>query len=146
MSDPVIDERTGLEILGRAECLELLAAHEIGRLAVVVAGRPLIFPIHYALDHDSVVFRTDEGLKLFALLHQAEVAFEIDGVDEANGLAWSVIVVGTSATVVNPAEVDELARAHQLGVWTPTAKPVWVRIRTGAVSGRRTAPPSPRGR
>ena len=59
--DPGLDEAQRLETLDRDECIELLAHHRfVGRLAVVVDGRPLIFPVNYIVDHDSVVFCTAE--------------------------------------------------------------------------------------
>lgn len=35
-----------LEVLSEEECLGLLASNEVGRLAVVVDGQPLIFPVN----------------------------------------------------------------------------------------------------
>ncbi len=61
---PTVDRRTGLEVLERHECLRLLASQPVGRVAVVVDAWPMIFPVNYALDGDSIVFRTDEGSKL----------------------------------------------------------------------------------
>ena len=64
------------------ECLQMLEGHNFGRLAVIVYGKPVVFPSDYALEGDAVVFRTAAGTKLSgaAIGH---VAFEIDGVDEA---------------------------------------------------------------
>src|SRR6516225_6408037 len=86
------------EELSAGECLELLATHRFGRIAVVVDGRPVVFPINYALEGDSVVFRTAPGTKLSgaALGH---VAFEIDGVNEATQTGWSVIVQGVGSEI-----------------------------------------------
>jgi nitroimidazol reductase NimA-like FMN-containing flavoprotein (pyridoxamine 5'-phosphate oxidase superfamily) len=60
----LIDRRSGLQVIERAECLRLLATEEVGRLGVVVAGRPEIFPVNYVVDGDEVMFRTDAGTKL----------------------------------------------------------------------------------
>jgi nitroimidazol reductase NimA-like FMN-containing flavoprotein (pyridoxamine 5'-phosphate oxidase superfamily) len=46
------------------ECWELLRQSPVGRLAVVVAGDPDIFPINYVVDHGSIVIRTAAGTKL----------------------------------------------------------------------------------
>jgi uncharacterized protein len=45
-------------------CWALLRSQEAGRLAVLIADRPEIFPINYVVDHGTVVFRTAEGTKL----------------------------------------------------------------------------------
>jgi nitroimidazol reductase NimA-like FMN-containing flavoprotein (pyridoxamine 5'-phosphate oxidase superfamily) len=46
------------EDLSIDECLELLRTHQFGRIAVVIDGGPVVFPINYAID-GAVVFRTD---------------------------------------------------------------------------------------
>lgn len=51
----------GLRVLDRDQCLRLLADDEIGRLAVIAGNTPAIFPVNYALDGDTIVFRTDPG-------------------------------------------------------------------------------------
>jgi uncharacterized protein len=45
-------------------CWALLRSQEAGRLAVLIADRPEIFPINYVVDHGTVVFRTATGIKL----------------------------------------------------------------------------------
>ena len=124
--------------LSREECLDLLATHRFGRLAVVVNGRPLIRPLNYVFDRrlQSVVFRTARGSKLHALLHAAKASFEIDGIDEATRTGWSVIIHGVAAEMTRPGDLGHL---HELGLepWAPGHKPHWVRIRAWTVSGRR---------
>ena len=54
-----------LEVLSDSECVKLLRAHALGRLAMTDHnGRPEIFPINYFFDEGLVVFRTDPGTKL----------------------------------------------------------------------------------
>jgi uncharacterized protein len=125
--------------LSRDECLELLAANSLGRMAVVIGDRvPLIRPVNYAYDRrsQSVVFRTAEGSKLHALWRATNAAFEIDGIDEAAATAWSVIITGVTTEIT---DASELRRLHRLGLmsWAPGPKPHWLRIRAGTVSGRR---------
>ena len=124
--------------LSREECLELLAANGIGRLAVSGKDAPVIRPVNYAFDQpsQSVVFRTAPGSKFYALLRQNAATFEVDGVDPPTRSGWSVIVVGATEEVTNPADVRRL---DGLGLeqWAPGEKPHWVRIRAWTVSGRR---------
>ncbi len=61
---PTIDARTGLEIIPPDDCRQLLAADEIGRLAIVDGGTPAVFPVNYVFDGRSVVFRPPPGTKL----------------------------------------------------------------------------------
>jgi len=125
--------QTRLEPIGRSECLALLAGHHLGRLAVSIANQPVIFPVTYALDGQSIVFRTDPGTKLYGA-RDRRVAFEIDGLDEESG--WSVLVVGRAELVEKPSDQARLD-ALDLGAWNPGPKQHWVRIRGGAVTGRR---------
>ncbi|MGH9248153.1 MAG: pyridoxamine 5'-phosphate oxidase family protein [Acidimicrobiales bacterium] len=53
-----------LEVIQCDECLRLLAGDEIGRLAVISGNTPIVLPVNYALDGETVVFRTDSGTKL----------------------------------------------------------------------------------
>jgi uncharacterized protein len=131
-----IDPRTRLEVLDREECLSLLRRHSMGRLAVVGEDRrPYVFPVNYAVDGTSIIFRTDRGTKL----HLADghwVAFECDGLDTVYHTGWSVLVSGIAEEISNGAELVRLSKLP-LGVWRPGGAPRWVRIRTMSISGRR---------
>lgn len=126
--------------LARPECLELLAQTSFGRLAVNGSRGPVIRPVNYVFDESSqsVVFRTALGSKFHALLKAAKAAFEIDGTDQDGRTGWSVIVVGVTEEVTNPAETRRL-NATGLEPWGPGTKAHWVRIRANTVSGRRIA-------
>ena len=131
--------------LDRPECLRLLAATCVGRIAVSVTewDHPVIRPVNYLFDRrsQSVLIRTAAGSKLHAVLRSATAAFEIDGIDPDGRVGWSVIIVGVSEEITNPAE---LRRIETLGLepWAPGGKDHWIRIRSNVVSGRRIAPVS----
>ncbi len=134
--------------LSREECLDLLASHNFGRLAVVMTnGSPVIRPVNYVFDRrsQSVVFRTAPGSKFHALLHAAKAAFEIDGIDERTRTGWSVIIEGVTAQVTVP---DDIGRLNRLGLkpWAPGSKSHWVHIRAWTVAGRRIVLPEATGR
>lgn len=133
-----IDARTGLEELDRDECLRLLQRAPIGRLAVVVGGRPIVFPVNFALDGSAVVFRTDRGTKLHGA-RNGPVAFECDGIDLEYHTGWSVLVQGRAEEVSDPSEVARLARLP-VTPWTSRPKPVWLRVRAKSITGRRIPP------
>ena len=125
--------------LSRPECLRLLATTSFGRVVVNMPGwdHPLIRPVNYLFDQSSqsVLLRSAPGSKLYAVLHSAWAAFEIDGIDPADRVGWSVIVLGVSEEVTDTAE---LRRIEALGVepWAPGHKGHWIRIRANTVSGR----------
>ncbi len=137
--DRTIDARTGLEVLDRVECLLRLGTDHVGRLGICVRGQPLVLPVNYVLDGDDIIFRSDHGTKVHGAIGR-RVAFEIDGHDAFSHAGWSVLVVGVAEQITDPLD---LARAETLHVapYGPGAKPVWVRIRTDAVTGRRIPRP-----
>ncbi len=137
--DTGFDSRTGLEVLDFDECLRLVGGSTLGRLAVVIDSRPLVFPVNFALDGGTVVLRTDEGTKLFAA-RAGFVAFECDDIDRVYHTGWSVIITGRAEEVHDVAEQRRLERLP-LGPWCRVPKPVWLRIRPHTVTGRRIPPP-----
>ncbi|MDX6402000.1 MAG: uncharacterized protein QOF27_2606 [Gaiellaceae bacterium] len=126
--------------LDRSECLRLLAATGVGRIAVNVNewDQPMLRPVNYVFDEpsQSVLIRSGTGSKLHALLRSAKAVFEIDGTDPAERVGWSVIVRGVAEEITNP---TELRRIDGLGLdpWAPGHKDRWIRIRVNTVSGRR---------
>jgi uncharacterized protein len=142
-SDSSIHIGTEILELTRSECLRLLAATRVGRIVVSVTewDRPLIRPVNYVFDESSqsVLIRSAPGSKLHALLRSAKAVFEIDGIDTARRLGWSVIIGGVSEEITNAAE---LQRIEGLGLepWPAGDKAHWIRVRPNTVSGRRIAP------
>lgn len=139
----VTDAHSGLVRLGRDECVELLAGQELGRLVVTEGGRPMIFPVNYAMDGDAVVFRTAPGTKLWASTRDL-VAFEVDDVDRTARNGWSVVVHGVAHEVTAFDRPDLQARVYGLPVhpWAPGEKPIFVRIVPTVITGRRIRQPS----
>ena len=117
------------------ECWELLRQSPVGRLAVVVAGHPDIFPINYVVDHGSIVIRTAAGTKL-AGSKGRQVAFEADGYDLSDGSAWSVVLKGQAEPIL---QVSETISAMSLPLlpWLEGNKPWFLRIVPSSVTGRR---------
>lgn len=115
------------------QCRAILAGNRVGRLVTVVDREAEIFPINYVLDQHSLVFRTAEGSKLFALTVNHRVTFEVDGWDSSGG--WSVIARGTATELRSD---DDIAYAETLGLrpWVPTRKTHWVRIDIDQITGR----------
>ena len=128
---------TRFEPIDRERCLQLLAEHNLGRLAGVISGQPLIFPVNYTLDGDAIFFRTDGGNKLHGAIGRP-AAFEVDsGESEGHHAgAWSVLVIGRPLLIDAPREPRRLARL-EVGPWNPGPREFWVCIRPGAITGRR---------
>lgn len=133
-----IDGRTGLEVLDWDECLALLGESNLGRVAVVIDGQPLIFPVNFALDGTAVVFRNDPGTKVDGARNRS-VAFECDRTDTVSNTGWSVMATGDAIQVRSPADRDRLGHLP-LGPWCPGPKAIWLRIEPKTLTGRRILP------
>ncbi len=112
----------------------LLDGGTFGRLGVSLNDQPEIFPVDYAADGATVLFRTAEGTKLHELLANASVVFEADA--RTADSAWSVTVKGTAHVLSDPTDIDRADRAP-LPDWHPTKPFVYVRIEPSRIRGRR---------
>lgn len=118
------------------ECWALLRGVSIGRLAVWTSDHPDIFPVNYAVDHGTLVFRTGLGTKLTAALGETPVAFEADGVDPSTGVAWSVVVKGSAARIDSTEEVLD-SFSIMLFPWQSGRKDTFIRISPTSITGRK---------
>lgn len=127
-----MNEEEPVGVMTAEQCWEMLRANEFGRLAFHLAGEVHLTPINYAVDHDTLLFRTAEGSKLLGVVMNPDVAFEIDEFDEHH--ARSVVVRGAARRL----EEDEQHRAENVALrpWEPTLKYDVVEIRPTEVTGR----------
>jgi len=128
-----IDQR-GSEVLGRNECLRLLAvrAGGVGRIGLVDAGHAVIEPMNYRMfDHD-ILIQVGPGLLRDAAERRSVVSFEVDSVEPCE--AWSVAARGPSRRLDDPVERALPERARPL---VPEPGSSFVMIRTDVLTGRR---------
>jgi nitroimidazol reductase NimA-like FMN-containing flavoprotein (pyridoxamine 5'-phosphate oxidase superfamily) len=127
-----------MEDLPEDECFDLLKRHHFGRVAFVeeVELPPVIMPLNYVVDADTVVVRTDPDSRLGGALRDAPVTFEIDGIDQLQSTGWSVVVSGRAQEVVDPGDLHELNQTPLLP-WAPGDRSQYVRITPASVTGRR---------
>ena len=114
------------------QCWAMLRTEEFGRLAFRLVDEVHIVPINYAVDGDTLLFRTAVGDKLLGVLMGADVAFEIDHFEGES--ARSVVVRGT----VRLLDEEEGHRAENVPLrsWVGTRKHNVVEIVPRVVSGR----------
>ncbi len=86
-------------ILTREECFHRLAEVPVGRISVSIDALPVILPVHFALEDESVLFRTVRGTKLDTAATDAVVAFQADASDSRAGGWWSVLLQGIASPV-----------------------------------------------
>ncbi len=135
MSEP----HTGndLEEISEDECLRLLEQHDLGRIAVVVDARPLIFPVNYGLAHRIVTIRTARGTKL-SCAPGSNVAFEIDDYASATRVGWSVLVQGVAVDATTALDdVSWRSREASPRPLAPGVKVHRLAISPTAITGRR---------
>jgi hypothetical protein len=136
-SQPSAPGVASLERLNRSECLNMLALAQVGRVGFVVDGQPEILPVNYALDGDTVLFRTDEG-SVLNRASMANVAFEVDSIDEAFQSGWSVLVRGRGECIADAVDpTSERIRRLTLITWAPGERDRWFTIRPTSITGRR---------
>jgi nitroimidazol reductase NimA-like FMN-containing flavoprotein (pyridoxamine 5'-phosphate oxidase superfamily) len=135
--DPEPGLTATFEELGRTDCLELLATATVGRVGLLVDDRPEVLPVNFALDGDTIVFRTAEG----TVLNQASltlVAFEVDWLDPADHSGWSVLLQGTARDIGDAIDpTSERLRQISLITWAPGKRHNWFEIRPDRITGRR---------
>ena len=133
-----LDARHEIARLTREESVALLRTQKVGRLVVTEHGRPLVFPVNYALDGEAPVFRTASGAKLWASAH-SPVAFEVDSLDLESETGWSVIVHGLAheVSVFDRSDLQRRVAGLDIRPWAAGDKPSIVRIEPRLITGRR---------
>ena len=127
-----------LETLTEDECLWLLACTKVGRVSVTYDALPVIAPVNYVLDGNTLVFRTRSDGMLARACRDAVIAFEIDELAGDGSGGWSVNIVGI-ASILEP---SENVRALALGLVSAAGddRDTFVRLRLGVITGRRITP------
>jgi len=120
-----------LEEMDRAECVRLLARTVIGRVVLSADCIPIALPVNVSVVDRYVVFGTDSGTKLDAV-----VTVEADDIDPVYQTGWSVLVTGVATVITDPGEIERTTKL----VAPPWARrnPLFlVRVPMTKVSGRR---------
>jgi hypothetical protein len=131
----MVDEKQTVDELPESACWALLRTTSVGRLAVWVDDHPDIFPLNYAVDHGTVVFRSKAGTKVSAALSDSPVALEADGYDAETAEAWSVVIRGNAEEIKGQDLMDTIDLP--LFPWQAGDKPRFIRIIPTITSGRR---------
>jgi nitroimidazol reductase NimA-like FMN-containing flavoprotein (pyridoxamine 5'-phosphate oxidase superfamily) len=129
-------DREGLEVLDRKECLRLLGGNGLGRIAVTSGALPVVLPVDYAMDGDSIIVETGRGTTLDFGTTGAVVAFEVDNLHEHGHCGWTVMVTGVAHEVSDGPDVDRLQ--DLLGDGRYGSDERFIRISSELISGRRT--------
>ncbi|WP_307795027.1 helix-turn-helix domain-containing protein [Actinacidiphila acididurans] len=121
--------------LSETECWDRIDGHGVGRVALPVRPGPAVFPVNYAVDAHTIVYRTEPGGPAAPTAGSA-VSFQADSIDEEHSRGWSVLVTGVAETVEDPATIERLSAQDTVHPWAGGDRPLWIRIRPDSVSGR----------
>lgn len=126
-----------MEELTEMQCVELLASHDLGRIALALDGQPEIFPVNYSTDGKIVVFRTARGSRLDQAT-VGRIAFEVDGWDAQAGVGWSVLLKGVAQEVSDGKDpFAATLRERPVHPLAPGERELWIAIYPAEISGRR---------
>lgn len=129
--------------LTEERCRELLASRHEGRIAWEAPDGPQLLPVSYALHHGEIAFRTSPYGVLSQLRAPTPVAFEIDDLHPADGVAWSVLVRGRAEPVTASIDLAALWGTADLVPWASGTRNLVILVRERSISGR--AVTAPRG-
>jgi nitroimidazol reductase NimA-like FMN-containing flavoprotein (pyridoxamine 5'-phosphate oxidase superfamily) len=130
------------EILDPTECWRLLATETMGRLATATNRGVRIWPVNYRTRGTTLIFRSDPGSKVWDIAADAQVSFEIDGLDD-DDRHWSVVVTGRAEVI--DADENRFAVHEELVTQNPGAKRILIHITPTTVTGRRFHSAAERG-
>lgn len=136
--DVDLHDRLGLVVLDDATCWARLADEPVGRLAVVVDGRPHLVPLNHVVRNRQLLFVSVPGTKLHRVLrHPGQPAvFEVDRYDPDTHAGWSVVVHGTLHPVQ---DLVEHTRQDIRGrpIWLDGYRDrTWIRLQPERIEGR----------
>lgn len=123
-------------VIGRQCCVDLLAGRSVGRIAWRAADGIQILPVTYSWYHDAIVFRTSPYGVLSELVREADVAFEVDQLDESTRSGWSVVVRGRAAATAEPEELRRLWQVDAPVPWASGSRNLFIQISPTLITGR----------
>jgi nitroimidazol reductase NimA-like FMN-containing flavoprotein (pyridoxamine 5'-phosphate oxidase superfamily) len=132
---------SGLEDLAPTECMELVKQEVVGRLGIIVEGRPEIHPVNFAVAGEEVLIRTDQGTKLSSAL-EGPVVFEVDRIEPDARIGWSVMLHGT-AQLTSARAGRSGSQNRVLQSWREAELPQLLRIVPTRITGRRILTQTP---
>jgi nitroimidazol reductase NimA-like FMN-containing flavoprotein (pyridoxamine 5'-phosphate oxidase superfamily) len=135
-----------VEHLDEDECLRLIGARRLGRLAYTSLFGTTVLPVMYKLHEKSIVFHTlpdsftEEDLRTGIANAEYQVAFEIDQFDTETLEGWFVLALGSAHHVDTEAERASIISAGA-DPWPEAESQHLIRVYPTRISGRRRRRP-----
>jgi nitroimidazol reductase NimA-like FMN-containing flavoprotein (pyridoxamine 5'-phosphate oxidase superfamily) len=123
--------------LSREECLRLLAAGELGRIAFSSPSGQQIIPVNYRVHDHAIFFRTTPYSELGQHGPGTEAAFETEELNREHRTGWSVVAKGRLHVVTRHAEVAALRLAHDdPDPWAGGVRALYLKLVWRELTGR----------
>ncbi|MEU4191716.1 pyridoxamine 5'-phosphate oxidase family protein [Kribbella sp. NPDC026611] len=122
-----------LQPMRRDECLALVEAADVGRIAYRGADELVVIPVNYCYHDNLILFRTaaDSAVAQYDL---EPIAFELDSFDEGMHDGWSVLINGK----VRPAtDLESDAAYGRVEPWAGGRRDTCLAIEPHQITGRR---------
>jgi nitroimidazol reductase NimA-like FMN-containing flavoprotein (pyridoxamine 5'-phosphate oxidase superfamily) len=125
------------QVLSDAECQDLLASTNLGRIALTIRALPVIMPVNYGYLGGSVILGMSDGPARRALAEENVIAL---GVDSSNltDVFWALLVIGKATEVT---DTPQRAQFQSLGLADPTGLPAshYLQLQPDILTGYRTS-------
>jgi nitroimidazol reductase NimA-like FMN-containing flavoprotein (pyridoxamine 5'-phosphate oxidase superfamily) len=121
--------------LTEAECWEQLQSRDLARFAWSAGAGPEILPVNYVAHGGSLWMRTTAHSSIAEQADESLVAIEVDDLDPATHVGWSVVVRGRAEAFYREDEVPADVKA--LTSWAAGVRPLWLKIRAELITGKR---------
>lgn len=91
--------------LAADECMELLGATLVGRLARNHPAGPTVTPVNFVTREGGIIIRSLPGGRIDAAERGEAASFEADGIDERHRSGWTVLLRG-HLRIIEPDDID----------------------------------------
>lgn len=124
------------------ESIALVGSVSFGRIVFTARALPAVRPVNHLLDDGDIIIRTHLGSAITGEARSdAVVAYEVDDIDQAEHLGWSVVVTGIAWHITDRPAIERYERL--LRPWVDGPKESVIRIMPELVTGYRLAPSVP---
>jgi uncharacterized protein len=118
------------------ECVGLLETKSVGRVGFMTEAGIRILPVNYTVFGDKIVFRTVPYGAIANSAHGAEVAFQVDDLDDELRSGWSVLAVGACERVEDPVTVRMIRAEGDLEPWAAGQRTLYFQVTWSDLTGR----------
>ncbi|MGZ4454069.1 MAG: pyridoxamine 5'-phosphate oxidase family protein [Nocardioides sp.] len=118
-----------------AEIWTQLESGALARIAWTASSGPQILPVNFVTHDGAVWLRTTAHSSMADQIDESPVAIEIDDIDPATHVGWSIVVHGRAEAIYHESDVPE--EVTSLRAWAGDHRPLWIRVSADTVTGKR---------